>query len=42
MGHNVKNVARPPIVPVEKDHCRQLETILKKAMDRFPKKTAAI
>lgn len=42
MGHNVKNVARPPIVPVEKDHCRQLETILKNAMDRYPKKTAAI
>ncbi|UOY87712.1 5-dehydro-4-deoxyglucarate dehydratase [Bacillus glycinifermentans] len=42
MGMNVKNVARPPIVPVEKDHCRQLETILKNAMDRYPKKTAAI
>ena len=42
MGLNVKNVARPPIVPVEKDHCRQLETILKNAMDRYPKKTAAI
>lgn len=42
MGLNVKNVTRPPIVPVEKDHCRQLETILKNAMDRYPKKTAAI
>ncbi|TWK14196.1 hypothetical protein CHCC20375_0998 [Bacillus licheniformis] len=31
-----------PIVPVEKEHCRQLENILKNAMARYPKTTAAL
>ncbi|TWK31800.1 putative 5-dehydro-4-deoxyglucarate dehydratase [Bacillus licheniformis] len=42
MGLHVKNTARPPIVPVEKEHCRQLENILKNAMARYPKTTAAL
>ncbi|PRS06343.1 5-dehydro-4-deoxyglucarate dehydratase [Bacillus atrophaeus] len=42
MGMNVRNTARPPVGPVEKEHYQQLETILKRAADRFPKKAATV
>ncbi|MCY8859383.1 5-dehydro-4-deoxyglucarate dehydratase [Bacillus atrophaeus] len=42
MGMNVRNTARPPVGPVEKVHYQQLETILKRAADRFPKKAATV
>lgn len=40
MGHAVRNSARPPVVPVEKEHYQELESILRHAMERFPKKAA--
>ncbi|AWI36060.1 5-dehydro-4-deoxyglucarate dehydratase [Bacillus safensis FO-36b] len=40
MGHSVRNSARPPVVPVEKEHYQELENILQHAMERFPKKAA--
>ncbi|MCZ4248832.1 5-dehydro-4-deoxyglucarate dehydratase [Bacillus amyloliquefaciens] len=42
MSLNVRNTARPPVEPVEIDHYRQLETILKQANDRFPKKAVTV
>lgn len=42
MGLNVRNTARPPVGPVEKEHYQQLEAILKQAVDRFPKKAATV
>ncbi len=41
MGLHVKN-GKTAVVPVEKEHCRQLENILKNAMGRYPKTTAAL
>ncbi|TDQ41184.1 5-dehydro-4-deoxyglucarate dehydratase [Aureibacillus halotolerans] len=40
MGHSVKNTARPPILPVEPEHYKQLEAILKRAHELYPKRTA--
>ena len=37
MGLPVNNTVRPPVIPVEKEHYRQLEKILKQTMDRYPK-----
>lgn len=42
MGMNVRNTARPPVGPVEKEHYQELEAILKQAADRFPKKAATV
>jgi 5-dehydro-4-deoxyglucarate dehydratase len=39
MGMPVGQTVRLPILPVEKEHYTELESILKKAMDRFPKNT---
>lgn len=39
MGMSVGQTVRLPILPVEKEHYAEMETILKNAMDRFPKET---
>lgn len=39
MGLPVGGKVRAPLIPVEKDHYAQLETILKNVLERFPKKT---
>ncbi|MFH5181833.1 5-dehydro-4-deoxyglucarate dehydratase [Paenibacillus sp. TAB 01] len=36
IGLPVGTAVRPPLIPVEKEHYRQLEQILKTAFDRFP------
>ncbi|OCA81476.1 5-dehydro-4-deoxyglucarate dehydratase [Bacillus sp. FJAT-27225] len=41
MGLKVGKSVRLPILPVEKQHYTEMETILKNAMERFPKKEAA-
>ncbi|WP_078394298.1 5-dehydro-4-deoxyglucarate dehydratase [Shouchella patagoniensis] len=36
VGMSVSNIVRPPVVPVEKDHYKQLEKILDKAHRKYP------
>ncbi|MED3990929.1 5-dehydro-4-deoxyglucarate dehydratase [Priestia aryabhattai] len=37
VGLPVGNTVRPPVVPVEKEHYQQLESILKETLKRYPK-----
>lgn len=37
VGLPVGNTVRPPVIPVEKEHYSQLESILKDTFDRYPK-----
>lgn len=37
VGLPVGNIVRPPVIPVEKEHYRQLESILTKTLDLYPK-----
>jgi 5-dehydro-4-deoxyglucarate dehydratase len=41
MGMPVGQTVRLPILPVEKEHYNEMETILEKALNRFPKETSA-
>jgi 5-dehydro-4-deoxyglucarate dehydratase len=39
MGMPVGQTVRLPILPVEKEHYAEMQTILENALDRFPKET---
>ncbi|MCS7459140.1 5-dehydro-4-deoxyglucarate dehydratase [Paenibacillus doosanensis] len=41
VGHPVGTEVRPPLIPVEEEHYRKLELIIKEAFERFPKPAAA-
>jgi 5-dehydro-4-deoxyglucarate dehydratase len=36
MGMNVQNTVRPPVVPVEKEHYEELESVLKTVLAKYP------
>lgn len=36
IGLPVVNTVRPPVIPVEKEHYQQLETIIKSALEKYP------
>ncbi|MFD2922864.1 5-dehydro-4-deoxyglucarate dehydratase [Halobacillus naozhouensis] len=42
MGLPVSNTVRPPIIPVEKDHYKQLEKILDETLNKYPLKSKMV